>query len=236
MKSARDIGLDDDEHTAKRQRVEESRAVEKDSEEIADDNEKNGCCVFVSGLSNATNEKVLLEFFGSYGDVRECDIVQRDMGGIGFVEFVTKQSAQDALRATGSFIDGMKISVQHKKSPGGAAPKTGRTKSKSLFVKFMDGKIPSIKDIRGAFEVCGGIKDIRLHSSKVYCFIEFHTYEAAAMATQLKDPRFQAHYSTQQVPQYEGNNATTIAAAQISKNKAPVSLVPRNIRRKKPAT
>eukprot|EP01059_Diplonema_ambulator_P026291 TRINITY_DN43552_c0_g1_i1.p1 TRINITY_DN43552_c0_g1~~TRINITY_DN43552_c0_g1_i1.p1 ORF type:complete len:239 (+),score=67.49 TRINITY_DN43552_c0_g1_i1:100-717(+) len=203
-------------------------------DEVEND-EKRLCSVFVSGLAGATNEKVLCDFFSKYGDIEVCDVVQKEQGGIGFLEFTTRSAANEALKADGAFIEGMKISVQHKKSPGGAAAKTGRTKSKSVFVKFMDGKIPTVREIRTAFEVCGTIKDIRMHSSKVYCFIEYDTYDSATNATQLRDPRFQTHYSTQQAPQWEGTKASTIAAAQKSKSQPSTIIIPRSVKRKKPA-
>ena len=45
-----------------------------------------------------------------------------------------------------------------------------------------------------------------MHSSEAYCFIEFHTLAASALALQMDDPRFQIHYSRHERTAVDGKS------------------------------
>eukprot|EP01063_Lacrimia_lanifica_P037932 TRINITY_DN7946_c0_g1_i1.p3 TRINITY_DN7946_c0_g1~~TRINITY_DN7946_c0_g1_i1.p3 ORF type:complete len:229 (+),score=80.79 TRINITY_DN7946_c0_g1_i1:69-755(+) len=188
--------------------------------------------VFVSGLSSKATQHGLREFFETCGVVKECHLSVRDSGQvIAFVEFGDEQAARAAVKTSGAFVDGMKVNVQPKRTAGGAAAKEGRMpKSTSVFVKFLDGNKVSSSAIEKAFEVCGKLKDVRMHVSKAFCFIEFHTLEASRLATQLRDPRFQVHYSTQS----QEKEASAVPKEQLDAAKKSSALLfkPRNLKRK----
>ncbi|KAJ9460236.1 Polyadenylate-binding protein-interacting protein 11 [Diplonema papillatum] len=212
---------DGQEPAAKRQKVVK--------EEGGEDEDVQTKCVFVSGLSGIVSKERMREHFTKYGTVVSCDVVPRSSGCIGFVEFESLEHAKEAVNATGTLLEGAKITVQPKKSAGGASAKASKQKTNLVFVKFLDGNALSSNDIRKAFELCGRIKDLRVHVSKKYCFIEFDTVESATLATRVKDPRFQAHFGTQSEDDGR-HSAATKAELKLSKSAPATMFRPRKVK------
>eukprot|EP01061_Rhynchopus_euleeides_P015512 TRINITY_DN26467_c0_g1_i1.p1 TRINITY_DN26467_c0_g1~~TRINITY_DN26467_c0_g1_i1.p1 ORF type:complete len:242 (+),score=93.76 TRINITY_DN26467_c0_g1_i1:47-727(+) len=191
----------------KRQRVESTEAKLKTPEQLQREHEeaecamreKQGRSVFISGLGPKASKEKVQEFFSSCGSITTCEVSRREASEavFAFVEFETEDAVDAALKRSGALLEGMKISVQRKKSKGGAAAKEGRKKSTSVFVKFMEDEPPSQDVLYKIFEVCGTVKELRMHISNQYCFVEFYSLEAATLATQMVDVRFQVHFSTQ---------------------------------------
>ena len=46
--------------------------------------------------------------------------------------------------------------------------------------------------------MCGKIKELRMHTTNKFCFVEYFTIAASTLATQMADARFQVHFSTKQ--------------------------------------
>ena len=113
-------------------------------------------CIFVSGLSPTATKEAVAGFFAACGVVVSCELTRKEKTDavFAFVEFDCEEAVSNALKRSGAVIAGMKISVQRKKSGGGAAVKEGRTKSTSVFVKFMDTDAPTKPDLYTIFEVC----------------------------------------------------------------------------------
>ena len=211
--------------------------------------------VFISGLPRRTTKETLDELFAEVGPVISHDIAARAGGTIAFVEFDSVEIARAAIKISGSFIEGSKVNIQSKRNQGGAAAKVGKQKSNTIFIKFMEGSNMSALDVQEAFNVCnymakittqqhntttqlcGGIKDLRMHNSRLYCFVEFHKLEAATVATQIEDPRFQVHYSQQSSStaptNYSGSSASVRAKVEASKSKPASMFKPRTVIKKK---
>eukprot|EP01060_Flectonema_neradi_P014434 TRINITY_DN21111_c0_g1_i1.p1 TRINITY_DN21111_c0_g1~~TRINITY_DN21111_c0_g1_i1.p1 ORF type:complete len:225 (+),score=44.33 TRINITY_DN21111_c0_g1_i1:54-728(+) len=206
------------------------KRAKTDGEDDVDDAQQRS--VFVSGLPRNATKETLEELFADVGKIVSHDIAVRSGGTISFVEFETADIARDAIKVSGNYIDGSKVNIQTKRSQGGAAAKVGKQKSNTIFVKFLDGVNMTTAEVTEVFNLCGGIKDLRMHNSRQYCFVEFHKIEAATTATHMNDPRFQIHYSQQST---SNKKPQTPVRAKVEASKAkPASIFkPRAVVKKK---
>ena len=134
----------------KKRRVEEAKPDEAELVRLQENS------VFVSGLASNATQEAVATFFATCGVLVSCDVTQKQGSDavFAFVEFAAPDAVDAALKRTGALLQGKKISVQRKKSKGGAAAKLGKEKSVSVFVKFMDETPPKQDVLYKVFEVC----------------------------------------------------------------------------------
>jgi RNA recognition motif-containing protein len=65
--------------------------------------------IFVGGLSNKTTQASLKNYFSSYGEVKKCVIIQKEVGqngSFGFVTFADARKVEIVLNNAAHYLDG----------------------------------------------------------------------------------------------------------------------------------
>lgn len=164
--------------------------------------------LFVRNLPWKADEESISDFFSKFGKVQNVKILyNRDTGkakGIGFVEFASKDDAQNAIDSGADLeLDGRKLEVsfsnqkeERSNDRGGNDRDSGRDRrrddsrqnaeSNTLFVGNLDFKT-SEGTIRDFFDDCGGIVDVRIAKTpegknKGFCHVEFENTDSAVKA------------------------------------------------------
>lgn len=156
--------------------------------------------LFVKNLNFGTNEEKLRKAFENVEGFRSATIKtkndpkhpgQKLSMGFGFIEFKTRQQAQNVVKAMQGFtLDGhaleLKLSNRGQVNANERAKFTSQAADESS-TKIAVKNIPfeaSRSDIRGLFEAFGKIKSVRTprkfdHSTRGFAFLEFATHKEA---------------------------------------------------------
>ncbi|PSS21207.1 Heterogeneous nuclear ribonucleoprotein like [Actinidia chinensis var. chinensis] len=170
--------------------------------------------LFVGGVSQETGEETLIDYFGKYGEIKECEILRdRATGkgrGFGFVTF-TDQSVADEVLKHEHIILGRKVEVKlaipkgemyHNQCPNqqnnnGSCRNNSNGNcnrpwsTKKIFIGGLPSKLTE-EELKGYFERFGAITDAIVmydkenDRSRGFGFVTFDSEEAVDIALQQK--------------------------------------------------
>jgi nucleolin len=221
-----DEDSDESEEEVKPKAKVQAKQVTKDSDDESEEEVKptnkapakpqqaeSGCSeLFLKNLSWNTNDDMIREFFGNYGEVTNVKVLfDRNTGkarGLGFVEFSKRSEAQSALNDLANLVvDGRQLTAtfsdqkpENNNSQGGFRQNNNNNGFNNnrggssnyggeKFTAFVGnlGFKTNENSVKKFFQDCGSVTDVRIAKneegrSKGFCHVDFDSAEAVEKA------------------------------------------------------